>query len=163
MNSLIFHSALAESLATFIRYKQALNRRYRTEAFALRLFDRYLCAHHVGDWESIDHTLIDNFLKSRPRAKPRSYNHLVGVLRRFYAWAVLQGFTRCNPVNAPLRRETSQQMRYLFDLSDAKRLVELSLTGPEPVTGRWFTRLCSPCSMAWACGLARRPDSSWTM
>lgn len=131
MNSLTFHSALAEPLATFVRYKQALNRRYRTEALALRLFDRYLCEHHVGGWECIDHTLIDNFLKSRPRARPRSYNHLVGVLHRFYAWGLLQEFTRCNPVRAPLRRETSQQIRYLFDLNDAKRLLELVRSLPD--------------------------------
>jgi hypothetical protein len=85
MTALAFHSALAEPLTTFVRYKQALNRRYRTEASALKLFDRYLCEHQVGGWECIDHTLIDNFLKSRPRTKPRSYNHLVGVLRRFYS------------------------------------------------------------------------------
>jgi len=131
MNSPTFYSPLAASLATFIRYKQALNRRYRTEALALRLFDRYLSDHDVSGWECIDHILIDDFLKSRPRARPRSYNHLVGVLRRFYAWAILQGFTRLNPVHAPLRRETSQQMRYLFDLSDAKRLLELAHSLPD--------------------------------
>src|SRR5579875_1759276 len=158
MNSLTFHSALAEPLATFVRYKQALNCRYHTEASALKLFDRYLCEHHVGGWECIDPTLIDNFLKSRPRARPRSYNHLVGVLRRFYAWALLQEFTRCNPVNAPLRRETSQQMRNIC-LNSCARF----LTAPGHHTGRWFTRRCSSCSMAWACARARWPDSSWMM
>src|SRR5579875_1383124 len=131
MNSHSFHSVLAESLATFIQYKQALNRKYRTEALTLRLFDRYLSEHHIVSWESIDKILIDDFLKSRPRARPRSYNHLVGVLRRFYAWALLQEFTRCNPVNAPLRRETSQQMRYLFDLNDAQHLLELVRSLPD--------------------------------
>jgi integrase len=131
MNSSRFHSAIAQPLATFVQYKQALSRKYRTEASALRLFDRYLSEHHVSGWESIDHILIDDFLKSRPRVRPRSYNHLVGVLDRFYTWALLQGFTHCNPVSAPLRRETSQQMRYLFDLSDAKRLLELVRSLPD--------------------------------
>jgi len=85
MNSLTFHSALAEPLATFVRYKQALNRRYRTEAPALKLFDRYLREHHVGGGECINYTLIDNFLKSRPRARLCSYYHLVGMLHRLHA------------------------------------------------------------------------------
>jgi len=85
LNSPSFQSVLAEPLANFIQYKQALNRKYRNESAALHLFDRYLSEHHVADWESIDNILIDEFLKSRPRVKPRSYNHLVGVIRRFFA------------------------------------------------------------------------------
>ena len=38
MNSSCFHSVLATPFATFVQYKQALNRKYRTEAAALRLF-----------------------------------------------------------------------------------------------------------------------------
>lgn len=125
------HSALTEPLATFIRYKQALNRRYRTEASALQLFDQYLSEHQIAGWESIDNILIDDFLKSRPRARPRSYNHLLGVLRRFFAWAVVQGLARCNPVTAKPRRETAQRMSYLFNLNDAQRLLELVRTLPD--------------------------------
>ncbi len=94
MNTSIFHSALAEPLGHFVQYKRALNRKYRTEAAALRLLlDHYLCEHAVASREAIDSTLIDDFLKSRPRARPRSYNHLVGVLHRFFAWAVMQRLT----------------------------------------------------------------------
>ena len=131
MNSSCFHSVLATPFATFIQYKQALNRKYRTEAAALRLFDRYLSEHDIAGWESIDSILIDDFLKSRPRTRPRSYNHLVGVIRRFFAWAIVQGLTRCNPVNAKARRETAQRMPYLFNLSDAKRLLELVRSLPD--------------------------------
>lgn len=125
MNSPSFHRVLAAPLATFIQYKQALNCKYRTEAAALQLFDRYLSEHHIADWESTDKILIEDFLKSRPRTRPRSFNHLVGVLRRFFAWAVVQRLTRCNPVSAKLRRETSQRIPYLFNLNDARCLLEL--------------------------------------
>jgi len=37
------HSPLAEPIRHFVQYKRALNRKYRPEAAALRLFDRYLC------------------------------------------------------------------------------------------------------------------------
>lgn len=120
-----FHSVLAEPLANFVRYKQALNRKYQTEAAALQLFDRYLSEYHVVGWESIDNILIDDFLKSRTRTRARSYNHLVGVIRRFFEWAIMQELTRRNPVIAKLRRETAQRIPYLFNLSDAKCLLEL--------------------------------------
>jgi hypothetical protein len=71
MNSPNFHSILAEPLATFLQYKQALNRKYRTESAGLHLFDRYLSEHHVADRESIDPLRIDDFLNSRPRTRPR--------------------------------------------------------------------------------------------
>jgi site-specific recombinase XerD len=125
MKSPSFHSVLAEPLSNFVQYKQALNRKYRSEAAALYLFDRYLSERHITGWESVDKILIDEFLKSRPRTRPRSYNHLVGVIRRFFAWAVVQELIPRNPVIAKPRRETADRIPYLFNLSDAKRLLEL--------------------------------------
>lgn len=119
------HSALAEPIRTFVEYKRALNRKYRPEAAALRLFDRYLCEHAATGWNSIDSVLIEGFLQSRPRSRPRSYNHLLGVLHRFFEWAVLQGFVAGNPVKATRRRDTGKRIPYLFDLKDAQRLLEL--------------------------------------
>jgi len=131
MNTCTFHSALAKPLGQFVQYKRALNRKYHTEAAALRLLDRYLYGHAVSGWEAIDRALINQFLKSRPRTRPRSYNHLVGVLRRFFAWAVLRRLVELNPVTAPLRRDTGQRISYLFDLCDAKRLLHLARSLPD--------------------------------
>jgi hypothetical protein len=64
-----FHSALAEPIHHFVDYKQALNRKYRPEAAALRLFDRYLGEHVTSGWDSIDSILIEPFLQSRPRVR----------------------------------------------------------------------------------------------
>jgi len=136
MNTPVFLSALAEPLGKFVQYKQALNRKYRTEGASLRLFDRFLVENHVTSWESLESVLIDEFLKSRPRAKPRSYNHLVGVLHRFFAWSVVQRLTQRNPVSAKLRRETAQWIPYLFNLSDAKRLLALVRTLPDQPQAR---------------------------
>jgi hypothetical protein len=49
MNVADFHSAVAEPIRRFVEYKRALNRKYRPEAAALRLFDRYLCKHAATD------------------------------------------------------------------------------------------------------------------
>ena len=47
-----FHSALAEPIRTFVEYKRALNRKYRPETAALRLFDGYLCERAATGWNS---------------------------------------------------------------------------------------------------------------
>ena len=67
MSSLSFRSPLAGPLANFVRYKQALNGKYKTEAMAPRLLDRYLSEHNVEGWKSIDTVLVEDFLASRPR------------------------------------------------------------------------------------------------
>jgi site-specific recombinase XerD len=131
MKGTSLHSALAEPIRQFVEYKQALNRRYRPEAAALRLFDRYLCEHAVSGWNFIDSVLIERFLQSRPRPRPRSYNHLLGVLHRFFDWAVVQRLIQRNPVTATRRRDTGKRIPYLFDLNDAKRLLETASTLPD--------------------------------
>jgi integrase len=130
MRKLEVHSVLAEPIQRFVEYKRALNRKYRSEAAALRLFDQYLCDTAVAGWDEIDGLLIGQFLKTRPRVRPRSYNHLLGVLRRFFAWTVVQGLVLNNPVTAQRRRDAGQRLPYLFQLYEAKRLLELARALP---------------------------------
>jgi site-specific recombinase XerD len=136
MKTLDFHSALAEPMTNFVYYKRALNRKYVTEAAALRLFDRYLNDHAVCDWKSIDSSLVDAFLQSRSRNRPRSYNHLLGVVRRFFKWAIVQKLTEYNPVRSRPRRQTGQRVPYLFDLEEAKRLLTVARSLPDRSRGR---------------------------
>jgi hypothetical protein len=131
MNLPDFRSSLADPLRQFLQFKQALNRKYRTEGVALRLFDGYLCEHSVADWKAIDSAMIDDFLKSRPRTRPRSYNHLLGVLHRFFAFAIMQQWARQNPVTGRPRRNTGNRIPYLFDLRDAKRLLAVARGLPD--------------------------------
>ncbi len=123
MTTLLFNGALAEALGKFLQYKRALNRKYHSEAAALRLFDRYLREHNIKDWDSIDSIAIEGFLKSRPRTTARSYNNLASLIHRFFAWAVVEKLAKRNPVNAPRRRETAKRIPYFFNLQDAKRLL----------------------------------------
>jgi site-specific recombinase XerD len=131
MTSLLFSSALAAPLSRFLQYKRALNRKYHSEAAALRLFDRYADQHKVKGWDSIDSNFIEGFLKSRPRTTAGSHNHLAGLIHRFFAWAVAQKLTKHNPVSAARRRETANRIAYLFNLQDAKRLLEIARTLPD--------------------------------
>jgi len=119
-------SLLAGPIAAFLQYKTALGCKYQTEAAALHLLDGYVADRHVVALDQLDSPLIDAFLASRPRVHARSYNHLVGVTRRFFDWATMQGVIERNPVNACPRRVTGQRIPYLFSLDDATRLLEVA-------------------------------------
>lgn len=131
-----FKSALAECLTDFIGYKQALNCKYRTEANVLQMFDQYLCDHRIPDCESIDSTVIEGFLNSRPRRTGGSYNHLLGTMLVFFEWARVHKFLKHNPVKVEPRRETAKRIPYVLDLDDARRLLELARRLPDNSRGR---------------------------
>ena len=137
MNSPVFLSSLAPFLSQFVQYKRALNRKYRADAEVLRLFDRYLQSRHIDDWSAIDGALIDDFLKSRPRVSARSYNHLLGVVHRFFAFAVMQQWIQRNPVTASPRAETGGRIPYLFDLKAARQLLAVARSLPERSMARY--------------------------
>jgi len=121
-----FQSPLADEIARFLAYKRALARRYHTEERMLRLFDRYLVEHEVTERAAITPVLLEAFLGGRPRHHPRSYNHLLGVLRRLFDWLVRQGVLDRSPLLATARRETARRIPYLFDAVQARRLLELA-------------------------------------
>ena len=131
MSSPGLHSFLADSIHQFVDYKRALNRKYRCEAAALRLFDRYISEHGLRGWNATNSIVIERFLQSRPRTRPRSYNHLLGVLHRFFDWAVVQKLVTSNTVRETPRRNTGKRIPYLFDIKDAKRLLQVVRTFPD--------------------------------
>lgn len=121
-----FQSVLADSIRRFLAYKRALGRRYAVEEKSLYLLDQFLVDHQVRSIESISSSVIDAFLATRPRASARSYNHLLGVVRRLFGWLVRQGIVASSPVTAQPRRTTSQRIPFLFDRETAGRLLDLT-------------------------------------
>ncbi len=79
-----FSSPLASGIQRFLEHKRALGRRFETEESALRLLDRYLVQRGVKRAGAITTKLLDDFLTSRPRRAPRSYNELVRILARLF-------------------------------------------------------------------------------
>ena len=126
-----FNSLLTEAIVDYLAYKRALKRRYDTEEASLRLLDRYLVQQHVASTAQITPELIASFLQSRPRHRPRSYNHLLGILRCFFAWLTQQGILPESPVTAPARRSTKHELPFLFDSPLARRLLELAAALPD--------------------------------
>ncbi len=99
-----FRSISANDIKNFLTHKRALKRRYDTEEAALRLLDRYLVEHRVTSATHVTPELIETFLKSRPRRRPRSYNNLLGVVARFFDWLVRQRVLTNSPVHVRPRQ-----------------------------------------------------------
>ena len=124
--SIDFTSPLADGIRAFIAYKRALNRRFDNEERTLRLLDRFLCSQKINDISEITAQTVELFLASRPRKRPRSYNHLLGVVRRLFDWLVDQGMVDHSPVRIGPRRQTSQRIPFLFDLPLARQLLRIA-------------------------------------
>lgn len=116
-------SQIYAMIDAYLAYKRSLNRKYRAEESALRLLERFMTAAGIDSVQAVGPLEIDRFLLSRPRTRPRSYNHLLCVLRNFFQWLVIQGTIPQTPVMACARRNTGQRRPYLFDLDQARKLL----------------------------------------
>lgn len=121
-----FQSVLADSIRRFLAHKRALGRRYEVEEKSLHLLDQFLVDLKVRSIETVSSSVIDAFLARRPRASARSYNHLLGTVRRLFDWLVRQGIVAMSPVMAQPRRQTSQRIPFLFDRQSARRLLDVA-------------------------------------
>ena len=121
-------NATAESLELtvdrFVAHKRAHGRRYHSEQSELRLLVRYFTERGVVELGDLTSVLLDDFLASRPRSRPRSFNHLVGVVRGLLDWAVSQQLLQVSPLRARRRRVTAARIAYLFDQVGARRLLD---------------------------------------
>jgi site-specific recombinase XerD len=116
---------MGSDIEQFLAHKRALGRRYDVEEKTLALFDDYLVANHVAGLSEVGVDLIDRFLASRPRQRPRSYNHLRCTIARLFAWLVGQGRLEQTPVRSCPRRATYQRQPFIFDTANARRLLDL--------------------------------------
>jgi site-specific recombinase XerD len=126
-----FHSLFAEDISHYLQYKRALGRKFDNEEKVLRLLDKYLVDQNICHEATVQPALIDSFLLSRPRNRPRSYNHLLGVTRGFFDWLVMQERLKCTPVTAEPRRTTSQTRPFLFEPSQIAELLSLTAHLPD--------------------------------
>jgi site-specific recombinase XerD len=126
-----FTSSLALGIAQFIAHKRVLGRRYENEAYALRLFDRHLVAQRIAALDAITPAVIETFLLTRPRPRPRSYNHLLGVLRGLFQWLVARGHFPESPVRCPTRRASHTCTPFIFSPDSARLLLELAACLPD--------------------------------
>lgn len=136
MSTAMFHSLLGQDIRTYLDYKRALGRKFDTEEKALRLFDRYLESQKIKKLDALTPVLIDAFLSSRPRAKPRSFNHLLGVVRCFFDWMVTQERLSTSPVKTQSRRCLRQPHPFLFTPELFQQLLALTAQLPDDARAR---------------------------
>jgi len=132
-----FRSPLAVDIERYLATKRALGCRFLVEDRTLRVFDRFLVDTGITTIDEITDTVIDCFLASRPRRAPRSYNHLLGVVRRLYEWLLSQDVVVVSPVCASTRRETTRRLPFLFTPPVARRLLEVAGALPDNSRSRY--------------------------
>ena len=64
----------------FLEHKRALGRKYLSEEHELRLLVRFAAAQQITRLDQLTPVVLDDFLGSRPRKRPRSFNHRLGVV-----------------------------------------------------------------------------------
>jgi integrase len=121
-----FQCSVAGFLREFIRYHRALGKRFDTEEHALQMFDRYLLEQKVQQLADITPALLQAFLNSRSRPIPKSYNHLLGVLRRWCNWLVHHEHLADSPLRARPRRLTGTRTPFLFNPIQVRRLLAVA-------------------------------------
>jgi len=132
------NGSLATAIADFLAHKRALGRKYHTEEATLRLLLAFAGQHKAENLRQLTPALLDAFIGSRPRARARSFNHLVGILGCFLDWAVTQQRLEASPLRRTRRRETGQRLPFLFDATRARQLLDAAAALPDNprATGR---------------------------
>jgi len=115
----------------FLAHKRALGRKYHSEESELRLLVRFAAGHQVSCLGGLTPALLEEFLASRPRSRPRSFNHLLGVVRCLLDWAVTHELLEASPLQARPRRVTSARVPFLFDACQARRLLDAAAALPD--------------------------------
>ena len=118
-----FHSPLAGQIEQYLATKRALGCKFASEDRMLRLLDRFLVEQRIGSMDDITGECLEQFLASRERVNPRSYNHLLGVVRRLFDWSVSQQAIPTSPLQLRPRRETARRLPFLFEPAVIKRLL----------------------------------------
>lgn len=126
---------MSESLAAiverFLAHKRALARKYESERRELRLLVRFADEQGVATLDALTPAFLEDFLASRPRRRPRSFNHLLGVIRGLFDWAVRQELLAVSPLRVRSRRETAARLPFLFDVRQARRLLDAAAALPD--------------------------------
>lgn len=141
MNDTLVDDTLIESVADFLAHKRALGRKYNTEEATLRLLLAFAGQHGIERLGQLTPALLEQFVASRPRPRPRSFNVLIGIVGCFLDWAVTQQRLSASPLRSTRRRVTSQQLPFLFEPEQARRLLHAATALPDNprATGRATT------------------------
>jgi integrase len=122
---------LAAAAERFLAHRRALGRKYISEEHELRLLVRFAECHGIRGLDQLTAVSLETFLASRPRCRPRSFNHLLGVIRCFLDWAVIHELLSVSPLEARRRRVTASRIPFIFDVVQARRLLVAAASLPD--------------------------------
>ena len=124
-------TSLELTVSRFVEHKRAVGRKYESEEAELGLLVRFAEEHDAGQLEQLTPVLLDDFLASRSRLRPRGFNHLLGVVRRLLDWAVAYELLGASPLQTRPRRETATRIPFLSDTTQARRLLDAAAALPD--------------------------------
>ena len=128
--------SIEEVVGRFLAHKRALGRKYTSAESELRLLVRFCGERGVVGIGQLTPVLLDEFLASRPRSRPKGLNHLLGVVRCMLEWAVAQQLIEVSPLRVRRRRVTSQPIPYIFDQAQVRRLLDAAGALPDNAHAR---------------------------
>lgn len=129
-----FKSALAPGITQYVAARRAVGCKFGSEERTLRVFDRFLAEQGVPAPEAVTPEQIETFMAWRPRTTAHSYNQLLGLIHRLFDWLVTHELLGQCPVRLKPRRQTGFRAPYLFDVAQARQLMEVA--GRLPVASR---------------------------
>ena len=106
---------LQQTVDRFLAHKRALGRKYHSEERELRLLVAFATEHGAGRLSELTPALLEQFLGSRARSRPKSFNHLRNAVGCLMDWAVSQELIAVSPLRTRRRRVTSDRIPFLFD------------------------------------------------
>lgn len=122
---------LASTVSQFLTHRRAVGRKYNSEEAELRLLVHFAEERGIDRIEQLTPGFLEEFLASRPRSRPRSFNHLLGVVRCLMDWAVAQELLASSPLRTRRRRVTSVRVPFLFDIEQSRRLLDAAASLPD--------------------------------
>jgi site-specific recombinase XerD len=145
---------LQQTVDAFLAHKRAHGRKYHSEERELRLLVRFADEHAVHRVADLTPTLLEQFLGSRARSQPRSFNHLRNVVGCLMDWAVIQELIAVSPLRTRRRRATSHRIPFLFDPAQARRLLDEAGALPDnPRAARRGTTYRTMFALSYGLGL----------
>lgn len=154
--------SVEDAVSRFLAHKRALGRKYHSEERELRLLSRFAAEQNAAGLGDLTPALLQEFLGARPRNRPRSFNHLLGVTGGLFRWAAARELLEAAPVLPRPRKAASGRVPFLFTAVQARALLAAAARLPDnpAALGRGYVHqavfaLCYGLGLraAEACGL----------
>lgn len=121
---------LADSIELYLAHKRSLGKQLAKVGPMLHLLDDYLLARGIAELRQVTSTHVNEFVASRPRHAPRSYNGLIGALRGLFDWMVVHETLPESPLRCRARRVVQARRPFLFNPDQVRSLLEVAAQLP---------------------------------